>query len=256
MKKLNYKSIAGILLLLSIIILLVFKNEPINLYLKTIITSLGINMISSIIIIYLIDLKKEKEIEKEVLEKRKCIYRKLYIPIVEFKKLILRMYKATVSEEEFYLHIYNPKGKEKINLFDKIKLLENEKKGYIYNLQMRQSVKWKYTIINESFKYIEFIDKFYNDNISLIESQLANIITKIIKYKDNKNIAIDIIENDILIHTEDIIKILGLQNIYIASIELEKYIKQYTDEDYSIIENEEFKRNDILPAFESGIDKV
>ena len=254
MKKLNYKAIATILLFFSIMILVIFINESIDLYIKTIAISLAINLISSIIIIYLIDIKKEKEIEQELFEKRQCLYKKLYFPIVEFKKLILKMYKATVSKEKFYSQIYTKKGKDPIDLFNIIESLNNEKKGYIYDYQKRKTSKWKDIIIAESLKYIEFLDKFYNDNVSLIESQLANIITKIIKYKNNKHIAIDIIKYNGLISTKDLMEVLGLQNIYNVSIELEKYIKKYTNQDYSIKENEEFKRDDIAPRFESGID--
>lgn len=56
----NYKYIALTIFIGSILFLILFKNQVLSEYIKTIIISLCINLISSIIIIYMIDLKKEK----------------------------------------------------------------------------------------------------------------------------------------------------------------------------------------------------
>ena len=104
----NYKKItrilliiAGILLVLAIIVLQIIpKDSSLNESIKTIAIPLLINIISSIIIISLIDFKREATAQKELEEKRKFIYSQLIIPIHEFDEFILNMYKSTVTYDE------------------------------------------------------------------------------------------------------------------------------------------------------------
>ena len=77
--------------------LAILKYVNLEDYIKTIFIAIFVNLISAVIIIYLIDVKKEDDIHKELVKKRKIVYRQLINPLKGFDSFILHMYKAAVT---------------------------------------------------------------------------------------------------------------------------------------------------------------
>ena len=142
--------IAGILLVLAIILLQIIPKDPsLKESIKTIAIPLLINIISSIIIISLIDFKREADAQKELEEKRKFICGQLIIPINKFDDFILNMYKSTVTYDEMKSLEYTLENVPM--MVNKIKLIDTNKKSYIGNLVTTQL--WRETIARQLMSF-------------------------------------------------------------------------------------------------------
>ena len=75
------------------------ENNHVNLICDTILISLSINIISSILLIYFLEERDKKRVEKEKLEKQKIVFQKLICIIKDFNRTIIDMYKATMKEK-------------------------------------------------------------------------------------------------------------------------------------------------------------
>ena len=149
--------IAGVLLVLAIILLQIIpKDDSLYESIKTIVIPL-LNIISSIIIISLIDFKREADAQKELEEKRKFIYGQLIIPINKFDEFILKMYKSTVTYDEMKRLEYNLENVPM--MVNKIKLIDTNKESYIGNLVTTQL--WRETIARQLMSFFEDISNFH-----------------------------------------------------------------------------------------------
>ena len=189
MKKMSYKHVVFFLTIISVILLVIVKNEPTDTYIKTIIISLSINVISSIVIIFMIDIKKENDTKRHIEERRKIIYKSLILPIREYNSLIYNLYKATTKKEKINLKYFN-NNIDIDKIFKNIKLLDVYKEGYIYDIYKKQNMLWKDIIINEYLAYIKSLKEFYNINSQFIDNELSELIFKIISYEKMNNIVI------------------------------------------------------------------
>ncbi|MBQ3307028.1 MAG: hypothetical protein IJG68_02420 [Bacilli bacterium] len=132
-KKLSYKHIVIFLTIISVILLVIVKNEPTDQYIKTIMISLSINIVLSIVIIFMIDIKKENDTKRHIAERRKIIYKSLILPIREYNNLIYNLYKATTKKEKINLKYFN-NNLDKDKIFKNIELLDVYKEGCIYDI--------------------------------------------------------------------------------------------------------------------------
>ena len=153
----DYKKIAMILLIITVILLvsaiillqIIPKDDSLNESIKTIAIPLLINIISSIIIISLIDFKREADAQKELEEKRKFICGQLIIPINKFDDFILNMYKSTVTYDEMKSLEYTLENVPM--MVNKIKLIDTNKESYIGNLVTTQL--WRETIARQLMSF-------------------------------------------------------------------------------------------------------
>lgn len=91
--------LAIVLLLISLIVLFLNKVSKIDLIFNTIFIGISINLLSSMLLIFLLDKRKQEEDEKELQEKNKIVTSNLIKIIKNFNDLIANMYKATITEE-------------------------------------------------------------------------------------------------------------------------------------------------------------
>lgn len=159
--KLSYKTMAILILILAVIMLILLKDSGDLQYLRTIGITISINLISSVIIIYMIDFKKEDKAKRELEEKRKIAYQQLILPLNEFDELILNMYKSTASYDEVKNLNYNFENMDLI--LENIKLIDLNKESYIGNIDLKTQ-KWKETILKGILKYVDNITNFYENN--------------------------------------------------------------------------------------------
>lgn len=142
--------IAGILLVLTVVLFqIISKDTSLNESIKTIAIPLLINIVSSIIIVSLIDFKREAAAQKELEEKRKFIYSQLIIPINKFDEFILNMYKSIVTYDEMKSLEYNLENVPM--MVNKIKLIDTNNKSYIGNLVTTQL--WRETIARQLMSF-------------------------------------------------------------------------------------------------------
>lgn len=251
MKKINYKIIATIVLILSLLMLIILINDSICNYIRTIGISIAINLISSVIIIYLIDIKKEKEEQENINEKRKIVYRKLIIPIGDFDNFILNMYKSTTTKNEMEEFVYDVNNVEKI--IKNIKLINNEKDSYIYDINLKRTQTWKETIITQILDYIYKLEKFYEDNSYILSNNLNKSTMDIISIKSNDHIVKHILQLNASISTENLLKVFNLEKIILSTFYIKSEILRVYDANTFKINKENLLRNDISPKFKSGI---
>lgn len=254
----NYKKItrilliiAGILLVLAIIVLQIIpKDSSLNESIKTIAIPLLINIISSIIIISLIDFKREATAQKELEEKRKFIYSQLIIPIHEFDEFILNMYKSTVTYDEMKSLEYNLENVPM--MVNKIKLIDTNKKSYIGNLVTTQL--WRETIARQLMSFFENISNFHRYYSYFLTNDLICDFNEILKiYNGTNNILGLMLHINATFKMKDIIEMFKLEKLIESSFKIKNEISKYYDEDPFKINNENLLRKDVSPRFGSGL---
>lgn len=243
--------IAGILLVSAIILLQIIpKDDSLNESIKTIAIPLLINIISSIIIISLIDFKREAAAQKELEEKRKFIYSQLIIPIIEFDKFILNMYKSTVTYDEMKSLEYNLENVPM--MVNKIKLIDTNKESYIGNLVTTQL--WRETIARQLMSFFEDISNFHRYYSYFLTNDLICDFNEILKiYNGTNNIFGLMLHINASFKMEDIIKIFKLEILIESSFKIKNEISKYYDEDPFKINNENLLSENVSPGFESGL---
>lgn len=243
--------IAGILLVLAIILLQIIpKDSSLKESIKTIAIPLLINIISSIIIISLIDFKREAAAQKELEEKRKFIYSQLIIPIHEFDEFILNMYKSTVTYDEMKSLEYNLENVPM--MVNKIKLIDTNKKSYIGNLVTTQL--WRETIARQLMSFFENISNFHRYYSYFLTNDLICDFNEILKiYNGTNNILGLMLHINATFKMKDIIEMFKLEKLIESSFKIKNEISKYYDEDPFKINNENLLREDVSPRFESGL---
>ena len=253
LKKISYKTIATCIFIISVILIIVNISIPVNEYWQSIIVSLAVNLISSVIIIYLIDIKKEKDAESELNRRKKFIYRQLISPINNYKSLLLNMYKATTSKQDFDLLILQHGSKDYLKAFKNMNNLDLNKDGFIYNPISGRHIIWKEIIIDEIFKYIDNIETFYNNHSYFLDNDLSEKLCEIVVYKKSKILASHTLSLNVQFSgAEQFIDIFNLLKIYEITNDIIKLIIPYVNQDAFKIDKG-FERNDISPSFESGL---
>ena len=243
--------IAGILLVLAIMLLQIIpKDDSLYESIKTIVIPLLINIISSIIIISLIDFKREDAAQKELEEKRKFIYSQLIIPITKFDEFILSMYKSTVTYDEMKSLEYTPKNVPLI--INKIKLIDTNKKSYTGNLVTTQI--WRITISKQLKNFFENISNFHRYYSYFLTNDLISDLDEIIKIYDGTSNVLDIMLYAPF-KMEDIIEVFKLEKLIESSFKIKNEIDEYYDEYPFKINEENLLREDVSPRFESGLPK-
>ncbi|WP_292887532.1 hypothetical protein [Methanobrevibacter sp. UBA212] len=256
--------IAGILLVSAIILLQIIpKDDSLNESIKTIAIPLLINIISSIIIISLIDFKREAAAQKELEEKRKFIYSQLIIPIIEFDKFILNMYKSTVTYDEMKSLEYNLENVPM--MVNKIKLIDTNKESYIGNLVTTNNNEsyignlvttqlWRETIARQLMSFFEDISNFHRYYSYFLTNDLICDFNEILKiYNGTNNILGLMLNINATFKMEDIIKIFKLEKLIESSFKIKHEISKYYDEDPFKINNENLLKEDDSPRFKSGL---
>lgn len=253
MKKISYKSIAIIILIFSIIMLRIFKNAPLTDYIKIIGISISINLISSVIIIYLIDFKRADDEYKELEQKRRVIYRQLINPLRDFDSFILHMYKSVVTYEEMERLDYNIENIDRI--VEKIKLIDNTKNSYIMNGDLTSQT-WKESILNQLQKFLQEVSSFNDNNSYILTNSLNENINNILIINSNKHIINSLLYySNARIKTEDILDIFNFKQLLISSFKIKEEISEYCEVDQFKINKQYLLRDDISPRFRSGINK-
>lgn len=251
----NYKYVALSIFIVSILFLILLKNQVLSEYIKTITISLCINLLSSIIIIYLIDLKKENENKNKIEKKRKIIYKKLINPIRDYNNLIYNMYKSTTVEDNIDYSIFDFNSIDKEKIFDSISLIDIESKGYTYDIYKNKSLSWKEDIINETLRYINELENFYNNNLTEIDNELTEFLSEIISYKSVKNICNQILYLKVQIKSNDLLSIIGTEKIFVETNKIIKKIEPYVNLESLNLDKNIMMRNDVSPKFGSSIKK-
>lgn len=256
--------IAGVLLVLAIILLQIIpKDDPLNESIKTIAIPLLINIISSIIIISLIDFKREADAQKELEEKRKFIYGQLIIPINKFDDFILNMYKSTVTYDEMKSLEYTLENVPM--MVNKIKLIDTNKESYIGNLVTTNNNEsyignlvttqlWRETIARQLMSFFEDISNFHRYYSYFLTNDLICDFNEILKiYNGTNNILGLMLNINATFKMEDIIKIFKLEKLIESSFKIKHEISKYYDEDPFKINNENLLKEDDSPRFKSGL---
>ncbi len=250
MKKITYKKVVRWILIISVIILILLRYIHLENYIKTVFVSIFVNLISAVIIIYLIDFKKEEDEYKEIEEKRKIIYRQLILPLRDFDSFILHMYKSVVKYEEMERLNYNIENVDEI--IEKIKLIDNSKNSYLHNRDF-SSQTWKESILNQLIKFSQEISSFNNSNSYILTNSLSENINNILSINTNKHVIFTLLYYNAYIKTEDIIEIFNFKQLLISSFKIKDEISKYYDNDQFKINKQELLRDDISPRFGSGI---
>lgn len=256
--------IAGVLLVLAIILLQIIpKDDSLNESIKTIAIPLLINIISSIIIISLIDFKREADAQKELEEKRKFIYGQLIIPINKFDDFILNMYKSTVTYDEMKSLEYTLENVPM--MVNKIKLIDANKESYIGNLVTTNNNEsyignlvttqlWRETIARQLMSFFEDISNFHRYYSYFLTNDLICDFNEILKiYNGTNNILGLMLNINATFKMEDIIKIFKLEKLIESSFKIKHEISKYYDEDPFKINNENLLKEDDSPRFKSGL---
>ena len=256
--------IAGVLLVLAIILLQIIpKDDSLNESIKTIAIPLLINIISSIIIISLIDFKREADAQKELEEKRKFIYGQLIIPINKFDDFILNMYKSTVTYDEMKSLEYTLENVPM--MVNKIKLIDTNKESYIGNLVTTNNNEsyignlvttqlWRETIARQLMSFFEDISNFHRYYSYFLTNDLICDFNEILKiYNGTNNILGLMLNSNARFKMEDIIKIFKLEKLIESSFKIKHEISKYYDEDPFKINNENLLKEDDSPRFKSGL---
>ena len=218
-------------------------------YIKSVVISISINLISSVIIIYLIDFKLEDDKQAEVYEKRKIIYRQLLLPLKQFDNLVLNMYKSTVTYDEMKKLCYDVENIDSI--IEKLILINNEKYSYLYSCELKRSELWKETIIIHSLNFIINIENFYKNNSSDLTNSLNNECVNILSANVNRYISERIFE--VPITTEDLLKILNFKKLLKSSFFIKNELLKYYDKNEIEVDIDKFLNDNIKPRFKSGI---
>ena len=267
----DYKKIAMILLIITVILLvsaiillqIIPKDDSLNESIKTIAIPLLINIISSIIIISLIDFKREADAQKELEEKRKFIYGQLIIPINKFDDFILNMYKSTVTYDEMKSLEYTLENVPM--MVNKIKLIDTNKKSYIGNLVTTNNNEsyignlvttqlWRETIARQLMSFFEDISNFHRYYSYFLTNDLICDFNEILKiYNGTNNILGLMLNINATFKMEDIIKIFKLEKLIESSFKIKHEISKYYDEDPFKINNENLLKEDDSPRFKSGL---
>ena len=253
MKKINYKHIVIVLTIISIALLIIMRNEPEEMYFKTITISLAINILSSIVIIFMIDVKKENDTKKQINERRSIVYKNLIFPIRDYNNLIYNLYKATTEKKKVNLDYFDNTSLNIDKVFKNIYLLDIDKEGYIYDIYKKKSMLWKETIINVFLSYINSLKEFYNINSQYIDNELSELLYKIILNEKAKNICTQILYLNLNIKTEDLFEILNIKEIFYATKQIEKNISDYINIDSLKVEKSSIMADNVSPRFASGI---
>ena len=256
--------IAGILLVSAIILLQIIpKDDSLNESIKTIAIPLLINIISSIIIISLIDFKREADAQKELEEKRKFIYGQLIIPITKFDDFILNMYKSTVTYDEMKSLEYTLENVPM--MVNKIKLIDTNKESYIGNLVTTNNNEsyignlvttqlWRETIARQLMSFFEDISNFHRYYSYFLTNDLICDFNEILKiYNGTNNILGLMLNINATFKMEDIIKIFKLEKLIESSYKIKNEISKYYEENQFKINNENLLSEDVSPGFESGL---
>ena len=267
----DYKKIAMILLIITVILLvsaiillqIIPKDDSLNESIKTIAIPLLINIISSIIIISLIDFKREADAQKELEEKRKFIYGQLIIPINKFDDFILNMYKSTVTYDEMKSLEYTLENVPM--MVNKIKLIDTNKESYIGNLVTTNNNEsyignlvttqlWRETIARQLMSFFEDISNFHRYYSYFLTNDLICDFNEILKiYNGTNNILGLMLNINATFKMEDIIKIFKLEKLIESSFKIKNEISKYYDEDPFKINNENLLKEDDSPRFKSGL---
>ena len=248
----NYKIWAILIFILSLIILVVAKNEDLSSYFKTILISLSINLLSSIIIIYLIDIKKEIKNDKELYNKRKLLLKEIILPINKFDSFVINVYKSTVSKDEFETFAFTEDDISKI--MENLKKIDNEKPGYIYELNKKRSMVWKEIFITQIAKYVDALHTFYNNKSPILTDDLNDNIYDIVSTNYNKNIWEHILKINGDIETKDLLKVTNLENILKDTFKIKKIlINDYEFKDVFNLKMTTFTGEHMAPDFESSL---
>ena len=255
-KKMNYKKVVIALSIFSAFFLIIFIDEPIENYIKTIIISLSINIISSNIIIFMIDIKKENEEKKQMAERRKIIYKSLIPPLRDYNTLIYNLYKATTKKEKIKVKYFNNNSLNADKIFENVKLLDIEKVGCRYNRNKKNCLIWKEIIINDFISYIDELKRFYNNNSQFIDNELSEMMYKIISQEKCKNICNFMLDGTISTDINDMLQLLHLKDIYITTKEIEKNIEKYISINDLKVEKSSIMQENVAPKYGSGIKKV
>lgn len=255
MKKLNYKHIVIFLTIISIVLLVIMRNEPKEIYIKTIIISLTINILSSIVIIFMIDVKKENDTKKQIYERRAIIYKSLISPIRDYNNMVYNLYKATTKKEKINLEYFDSNSLNIDKIFNNINLLDIDKNGGVFDIYKKRSMIWKEVIINVFLSYIHSLKEFYNINSQYIDNELSELLYKIISNEKAKNICNQIIYLNANIKANDLLEILNIKEIFYNTKLIEKNISHYIDIEDLKVEKSTILSEKISPKFGSGIKK-
>lgn len=282
-----------IILIISIIILIIcciigvlfINNKYIQFVVGTILSSLSINVFSSMILIYMLDKRKEEEEKKEYDKKRELVIYEICSSIKNFNELIANMYKATMSNpikddnkilNDLYYNIDS--------LYAQLNLLDMNKDGYMSSITNNiwdfQSLNWKQCLLNKIKEYIDSLEKIKKNYFYLLEAEIINPMEKIINIKNSINNIeqldklLNIVPNlfDIYVPlnkenlystnrtSENIQKgekflynLLGFRNILIETRELIQYINRYNFKSDFRITKEFFNSTNTSPSIGSGL---
>lgn len=251
MKKLSYKVVAILILLFALILLIIFMNNTFNEYFKSIIIAISINLISSVIIIYLIDFKREEDKNQEIENKRKLIYKQLIHPLISFDELISNMYKSTSSLQEMNDLEYSIDNIDMI--IEKILLLDVNKKSYVINKDLKTTQLWRQTIALKLLVLLENVEKFYGNNSYILSIELSKELDQILNIGLNKIVLNFMLDSTFSIDMEGINKVFNFKKLLIASFNIKNEISIYYPENQFKINWDNYLREDTSPIFGSGI---
>lgn len=225
--KLNYKIVSILLLIICVVLLYFCRNDGWDSYIKTILISLSINLISSIIIIFVIDglIKKNNVIETRRL--RKMALSRLVISIKRFDDLIIKMYKESLKDNKEVSCNYDEKNVT--NIINNINLLNSHERGIKVNLSNIEAMSWQTIIVDNIIFYLSDIENFYNNNSYLFDSEIASIFNEILNYLNVVNICKNILKYNAQMNMSDLTKVLQLEKILLFNFSLRNTITEYVD---------------------------
>ena len=208
------------------------RNDGWNSYVKTVLTSLAVNIISSLIIIIVIDglIKKNNLIETRKL--REMSLNRLIISIKRFDDLIIKMYKVSLKNNNGISCSYDEKNVR--NIINSINLLDSQEHGIKVNLSNIEAMSWETIIVNNIIFYLSDIESFYNNNSYLFDSEISSVFNEILNNLSVINVCKNILKYNSEMNMLDLTKVLKLEKILLFNFSLRNIITEYVD-------NENFK---------------
>ena len=203
------------------------RNDGWNSYVKTVLTSLAVNIISSLIIIIVIDglIKKNNLIETRKL--REMSLNRLIISIKRFDDLIIKMYKVSLKNNNGISCSYDEKNVR--NIINSINLLDSQEHGIKVNLSNIEAMSWETIIVNNIIFYLSDIESFYNNNSYLFDSEISSVFNEILNNLSVINVCKNILKYNSEMNMLDLTKVLKLEKILLFNFSLRNIITEYVD---------------------------
>lgn len=253
MKK--YKKILIIITIVSFIGLMLCYTNPIKEYINNIVLSLCINVLSSVLIIWFIDLKMDEQNKKQLEERRTMIYKQL-VPIIErYQNFIINLYKATTLKDEIDRAIFQGIRGVNDRIIERFKLIDLDAEGHLADIINNKNYKWKEIIMYQTADYIRDIENIYNNYSSFFSNKLSELMLKIISlsnYSVHKNKNILFICMNMQYDADTLIRMMHIEKICNITKSIIEEIKDYVEITKLNINERDYLNDEFSYKFNAG----